>query len=264
MASKQVGRLVGAAIVCVLSTPLMVVGEGRKNPRDFPDGTLCPVNLGWSVDPLLGDTVEPKVLRPPLHTFTAAGTDAEISLVACDGGLTGERPGLEVWVRDFAVVRKDIYESHQAAGGYPHDPLDPFANTCYFAHGDEAGTPFARLVGSTFNSGLAPAVNPLTLKFPFFDDFSNLASSQKKWRLDGAEFKTVTLNDPRLPAFFDATALVMARDHAGAAPDFCSMARVKVRHLKKGETYVIDFQWENKGTQNVPDVQMLTFVDTNP
>ena len=259
MASKQVGRLVGAAFVFVLSTPLMVVGEGRKNPRDFPDGTLCPVNLGWSVDQNDGTPVPPPAqpIRPPAHTFTATGTDAEITLVACDGGLTSANElGLALWIRDFAVVRKDVYETHQALGTYPD-------TTCYIPRSDEGATPHVRKVGSTFAPSVSPAVNPQTLKFPFFDNFSS-AIAQKKWHLDGATFETVELSDPRVGSF-SGTALVLARTHDDASQNACSKASIKIKHLRKDEAYVIDFQWESKGVQSpVPDIEMLTFVDTNP
>ena len=132
---------------------------------------------------------------------------------------------------------------------------------CYLPHDFEDS--FARKVGSLFSPSLAPAVSPLTVKFPFFDDFSDLAASQKKWRLDGAEIKAVDLNDPAT-GFFTAPALVLARVPAELAQNSCSRASVKVRHLRKGQQYVIDFQWESKGVVTAPEIEMLTFVDTQP
>ena len=257
MTSKRVCRLLGSAVVCLLVSPLIVVADGRKNPRDFPDFTLCPINLGYAVDPILGTILPPPAqpIRPPALTFTAAGTDAEIALVACDRGLTDDHPdGLDLAIRNFAVVRQDVYESHQVLSPYPDF-------TCYLANGGE--DTFTRKVGSLFSPSVTPAVSPLTLKFPFFDDFSDVAASQKKWRLDGAELKSFDLNDPAT-GFFTATALVLARVPATPGENSCSRASVKVRHLRKGQKYVVDFQWESKGIVTAPEIEMLTFVDTQP
>ena len=260
MTTKRICRLLGSAVVCVLVSPLIVVADGRKNPRDFPANTLCPINLGWAVDPVTGEIFPPPAqpIRPPALTFTAAGPAAEIALVSCDRGLTDDHPdGLDLWIRDFAVVRRDVYESHQVLGTYPEF-------SCYLPRDGEGDTPTIRKVGSTFSTSVAPAVLPLTPKLPFFDDFSRPAVSRLKWRLDGAEFKTVESNDPRLSSALVGTALVLARVPADPNQNSCSRASVVVRHLVKGQSYVVDFQWESKGIVTAPEIEMLTFVDTQP
>ena len=257
MFSKQLCRLVGSVVVCILASPLLAVAQGRKNPRDFPDFTLCPINLGWSVDATTGTILPPPAqpIRPPARTFTATGTAAEIALVACDRGLTDDHPdGLDLAIRNFAVVRQDVYESHQVQSTFPDF-------TCYLANGTE--DTFFRKVGSLFSPSVTPAVTPQTLKFPFFDDFSDLAASQSAWRLDGAEIRSFDLNEPGTGAF-TAAALVLARVPASAGENSCSRASVKVRRLRAGQKYVIDFKWESKGIVNAPEIEMLTFVDTKP
>jgi hypothetical protein len=238
--------------------PMAATGAGRKNPRDFPDNTLCPINLGWFVDPTTG-LLQPPPAQPirPALGFTATGPAAEIALVACDRGLGGDHPdGFDLWIRDFAVVRQDAYESHQLAGPYPDF-------TCYLPNSGEDFTPFIRRVGSSFDRTLAPSLKALTPRLPFFDDFSNLNTSRKRWKLDGADFQTVDLNDPRTGPFTGNT-LVLARVPAGAGDDACSKASVRVKNLKKGTNYVIDFQWETKGIVAAPEIDMITFIDTEP
>ena len=247
MASRQVHRLVGAALVCVLASPLMVVGQGT-NTRDFPNNLLCPVNLGWAVDPVLG-TADPPNVRPAVTSFVATGGDAEISLVSCDLGLTNDHPdpdGLNLFIRGFAVVRKDVYDTHQV--GIP----DTGGLQCYIAD----------TVGSVFDRNSDPAVNPQSAKLPFFDDFSDLAFSQKKWRFNGAEIKEVLLSPAGADDFL-GNALVLAR-FPTTNPSACSMATVRVRNLKKGQTYVIDYQWQSTRVLATGEVEMLTFIDTDP
>ena len=42
------------------------------------------------------------------------------------------------------------------------------------------------------------------------------------------------------------------------------MASVRVRNLKKGQTYVIDYQWQSTRVLATGEVEMLTFIDTDP
>jgi hypothetical protein len=187
--------------------------------------------------------------------FTATGNDAEITLVACDRGLTDDHPdGMELWIRDFAVVRKDVYDSHQTAVAYPEA-------TCYIPRADEVEP--ARRVGSVFDPSVAPAVSPQTQKFPFFDDFTDPAFSKKKWVLEGATIETVSSNDPLQPDPVVGPGLVLARVPADPAQNACSRAKVRVKNLKKGNVYVIDFKWETQFVNNAAEIDMLTFIDTD-
>jgi hypothetical protein len=259
MASNRSRLLVSLAVAgCQLAASPLLFAAGRKNPRDFPDGTFCPINLGWFVDPNAGTIVPPpdQPIRPPSLSFTAAGRRASITLVACDRGLTGDHPeGMDVQIRDFAVVRTDAYESHQRINT---DPDVPFScNISGF--GD-----FAKTVGSVFDPSVSPALENDSLAMPFFDAFANLTRSNRVWRADGTSFETVNVNDPVTPVSGPGNALILARGLTDTTQDSCSSASVKVGRLVAGTTYVIDFKWNVSGVLNPPEVDMLTFVNTSP
>lgn len=259
MRVRWLGRVAAVAVLGTLAAPFDVAGGGRKNTRDFPESTLCPVNLGWFVDEF--GVVQPppaSPIRPAAHTFVATGLTAKVSLVSCDRGLRDDHPdGRDLWVTNFAVVRKDVYESHQAAAVY-----SSLGSSCYVPNGTE--TEFTRTVGSTFDPSIAPQAAPNSVRFPFFDDFSNLTASNLRWNLDGAEFKTVTVSDPRSATPTLASVLALARVPADPNQNSCSQASAWVFNLRRGQTYVIDFFWQTNGMEPAPDIEMLTFVDTSP
>jgi hypothetical protein len=249
-----------AVVATLLSTLPLVQAAGRTNPRDFPDSTFCPFNLGFLVDPVNGNITP--TTRPSRLPFTAEKTKALITLVACDRGLTGDHPaGLDIAVRTFAVVREDIYNSHQRINT---DPNIPFS--CNISQ--DGNAPFANTVGSVFDPGVAPAVSSNSKFVPFFDDFSNLTASNRDWRLDGSTLETLqTVNDPIDPVAGPANALILARGFNNATADSCSSASVQVGRLKVGTRYVVDFRWSVSGILGdppPPEVDMLTFVDTQP
>jgi hypothetical protein len=258
--------LVGGALVASLLVALPIVrAVGRSNPRDFPDSTFCPFNLGFQVDPVTG--VVTPTTRPARLTFTAEKAKAQITLVACDAGLTGEKrnpdplnldeQGLDISVRNFAVVREDIYLNHQRINP------DPNQFSCNISQDND--NPFANTVGSVFDPSVAPAVAVNSKLVPFFDDFGNLATSNLNWKLDGAELVTLPfLNDPIDSSPPTTNALVLARGFTDVSRDLCTSASVKVSRLKPDTFYVVDFRWSVSGIQNPPDVVMLTYVDTNP
>lgn len=257
MAPNRSQLLIGLTVAASLLTGAEVSAVSRKNPRDFPDSTFCPVNLGWFVDPVVGTIVSPPAqpIRPASLPFTAQRPRAIITLVACDRGLTGEHPdGLKVQLRDFAVVRRDAYESHQRINT---DTNVPFS--CNISGTGD----FSKTVGSVFDPAVPPALTPGKL-MPFFDAFANLTTSNREWRVDGATIETVPVNDPVTPFSGDGNALILARGSFDNTEDSCSSASVLVDRLKAGTSYVIDFKWSVTGINNPPEVDMLTFIDTTP
>lgn len=247
-----------AAIAGLLATLPLVQAAGRKNPRDFPDTTFCAFNLGFVVDTLTGDITP--TTRPANLTFTAEKARALITLVACDRGLIGEHSpdGMNVAVRNFAVVREDVYSSHQRINPNAADK-DFLKTSCNISGNDD----FAKTVGSVFDPSTAPAVSVNSKFVPFFDDFSNLTASNRDWRLDGSSLEATSVSDPFDPDVVSGNALVLARGFL-TTNDSCSSASVLVGRLKAGTKYVVDFRWSVSGIQNPPEVDMLTFVDTNP
>ncbi len=113
------------ALLSVLS--VLALAQERKNPRNFPEGTTCPIHLGWEVDLVNGQGVPDPSSTPRVHeglTFVAEGPRAAVTFLACDrnsaliDGLSdfdaiGET--VEVRIDDVAVVREDIFLSHQRA-----------------------------------------------------------------------------------------------------------------------------------------------------
>ncbi len=245
-----------AALLASLIAALPIVRAlGRSNPRDFPDSTFCPFNLGYQVDPVTG--VITPTTRPSRLPFTAEAAKAVISFVACDRGLTADHPaGLDIAIRNFAVVREDVYNNHQRINT---DPNVPFS--CNIAPDGS----FANTVGSVFDPTVAPAVSINSKSVPFFDDFGNLATSNAAWRLDGSTLETLpNINDPIDPFPSSENALVLTRGFSDATRDSCTSASVKIGRLKAGVRYVVDFRWSVSGIVDPPEVDMLTYVDTNP
>ena len=254
-----------ALVASLLAALPVVQALGRSNPRDFPDSTFCAFNLGFQVDPVSG-AITPTT-RPSRLPFTAEKAKALITLVACDRGLTGDHPdGLKIAVRNFAVVRQDIYDTHQRINPLPTPDERQFS--CNISQ--DISVPFANTVGSVFDPGVAPAVTTNSKVVPFFDDFGNLTASSRNWRLDGASLEALdSINDPFDPDVVSGNGLVLARGSFDNTNDSCSSASVLVGQLKAGTNYVVDFRWSVTGIisnseRQPPEVDMLTFVDTNP
>ena len=241
------------ALLSVLS--VLALAQERKNPRNFPEGVTCPIHLGWEVDLVNGQGVPDPSSTPRVQeglTFVAEGPRAAVTFLACDrnsaliDGLSdfdaiGET--VEVRIDDVAVVREDVFLSHQRAAA-------PSEFGCYFNVVD----PFPTLsVGSTFDRTVAPAKRPFTLAIPFVDDFSNGSETESRWRFAGAELDEAEGN------------LVLARQFRPVVGEVrCASASFKVTRLVAGQTYVLDFQWKVTGFGQAGEPALSTSFDLNP
>jgi hypothetical protein len=225
----------------------------RKNPRNFPENTFCPIHLGWQVD--FSGTPVPNTTRIQEGLkFVAAGPRAVVSFLACDrnsalddnlGEFDLAGTTVDVRVDDVAVVREDVFLNHQRAT--VPDPVG-----CYFS----GAHPFPEIaVGSVFDRSLRVKATPFTARMPFFDDFSRPVVTERLWRFGGAELDT------------NQGTLVLARTDDQRTELRCSTASFRVQYLVKGKPYVVDFKWSVSGGNNGIDdgePMLLTFFDLNP
>ena len=241
------------ALFSVLSA--LAIAQSRKNPRDFPEGTTCPIHLGWEVDLVNGEGVPDPSSAPRIHqglTFVAEGPSASVNFLACDrnsaliDGLSdfdalGET--IEVRIDDVAVVREDVFVSHQRA-------TVPEEFGCYFS----VAEPFPFLaVGSFFDRTVAPPKRPFSFAVPFADDFSSPVDTESRWRFAGAELDEGEGN------------LVLARQFRPVVGEVqCSSASFKVTRLLAGQTYVLDFKWRVTGFGQAGEPVLTTSFDLNP
>jgi hypothetical protein len=197
---------------------------------------LCPVNFGWVVD-ANGDPTPPP--QPPDDSsvrfrdelrFIAQAPVAAVRIEACDrssalGSAASSSNGdaLRVGIDDFAIVQKDFWQQHHVPRAAPIDPSD-----CYNDGGGQS-----KSVGSVFDRSSAQSSS---CEMPFADSF-DLAATQGRWVLDGAEFKNGRL--------LIADALDDLGDDNGRFQ--CSSATVRVGNLVPGRDYIIDFSWSVSG-----------------
>jgi hypothetical protein len=242
--------LIVLALLSLLSSSVIA---DRKNPRNFPEGSFCPIHLGWQVD-FSGIPIQDTTRIQQGLKFVAAGPRAVVSFLACDrnsalddnlGEFESIGTTVDVRVDDVAVVREDVFLNHQKAT-IP-DPVG-----CYFS----GAHPFPDIaVGSVFDASMRVKATPFTARMPFFDDFSKAAVTERLWRFGGAELDT------------NQGSLVLARTSDQRAELRCSTASFRVQYLLKGKTYVDDFKWSVSGGSNGIDdgePMLLTFFDLNP
>jgi hypothetical protein len=87
---------------------------------------------------------------------------------------------------------------------------------------------------------------------PFFDSFSNLVASKKRWHLGGAELDPVQGN------------LILAREIQADGKVSCGSASFRATSLVKGRGYVVDFKWSVSGINSAGEIAMLTYIDVGP
>jgi hypothetical protein len=245
-------RFIRGFLALILITALSTLAAAqRKNPRDFPNGVMCPIHLGWEVDP--SGTPNPNS-TPRIQeglTFVAEQNKAVVTFLACDrnsalddrlGVLDPVGSTIQVRVDDVSVIREDVFLSHQKA-------TVPEEFGCYFS----TAHPFPEIaVGSVFDPTIRRRANPFSGAFPFFDDFSNAAVSDTRWRLGGAQI------DPSA-----GNLLLALEGGVNGEPFNCTAASFKVNYLVPGETYVLDFKWDVLGAdENAP--ALLTSFDLTP
>lgn len=215
---------------------------------------MCPIHLGWEVDLVGGVGVPNPSSAPRIQeglTFVAEGPRAAVTFLACDrnsalvDGLSDfDAIGETVSVRidDVAVVREDVFLSHQRA-------TVPDELGCYFNVVD----PFPELaVGSFFDRTVAPQKRPFTGAIPFVDDFSSQAETESRWRLGGAELD---------PAQGNLILALQSRPVLGEVS--CASASFRVG-VVAGKTYVLDFKWEVTGFGQAGEPALQTFFDLTP
>jgi hypothetical protein len=211
---------------------------------------MCPIHLGWEVD-TNGNPVPNTTRIQEGLTFVAEGPKAAVTFLACDRDFAFEdapnqvfdpaENTVEVRIDDVAVVREDVYLSHQKA-------TIPDSFGCYFS----TDQPFPEItVGSVFDRTVPKAVSPFTAKLPFVEDFSDPAATETRWRFGGAELDETN------------GTLVLARQQFSLSdPVTCRSATFQVG-VVAGETYVVDFKWDVLGFEQGDNVLVTTF-DLNP
>jgi hypothetical protein len=224
----------------------------RENPRDFPNFTLCPIHLGWTVDELTGEPVPGSQvrLREPELVFVAEGRNAVITFAACDEAPRDLDYGpVSVAIDDVSVVERAAYEQYQVATA----PAGNRQTWCYF--GNDTPELYDISVGSVFAPPPDSRVRPFTRSWPFADHFNSAAQSAIYWQFLGAEVQ----DTPGL-----GKVLVLAQ--GGFGPDDrrqCGMARLRVGRLRPGIEYVVDFKWSVGGVER--GIRPLTtMIDTRP
>lgn len=241
---------VGILLQALTSATLAVA---REHPRDFPNFTLCPIHLGWSVDDFTGDPIpdSPVRLREPDLVFVAAGRKAVITFLACNETVDGSQNHGPVNVRidDVAVVERTAYEQYQAASV----PSGNRPTWCYF---DGFGSLYDISVGSVFAPPGSSRVRPFTRWWPFFDDFENPARTGLFWKFVGARVADIGASGQGL-------ILAEAEFGSGEHDQQCGLARLEVSRLQPGAEYVVDFKWSVFDLDNGMR-PLITYIDTTP